>query len=161
MEDFSRIEKAQRAKAIKEYMARNGYERAVCFSCGNAYSALLAEGVDVVGVSPNGVLLPRRWFLPSEIRRTFPGLFDATSGHLPLELIYTIAGRLQAEISLQSGKRYEVLSGSGETALCLKIAYPAAQIVPVFDNSNPATEWSEENHLNALLAVVFSEIIKR
>jgi len=159
MLDLGKVEKAVRAKAIREYMARAGYARAVCFSCGNAYTALLAEGVDVLGIAPNGDFQPCHWFKPSEIRRIFPDYFDATSGHLPMELIYSIASALQAEISLHSGQRYEVLSGSGETALCLKLAFPAAQIVPVFDNSNPATEWNAENLLNPLLGVLFDEIV--
>lgn len=158
MLDLGKVEKAARATAIREYMAQAGYARAVCFSCGNAYSALLEEGVDVLGVAPNGDFMACRWFRPSEIRRIFPDYFDATSGHLPMELIYTIASALKSKITLNSGGQYEVLSGSGETALCLKIAFPGAHIVPVFDNSNPATEWNAENLLNPLLGVLFNEI---
>ena len=153
--DYSKIEKRVRSQVIRRYMQAQGYTRAVCFSCGNAYRALLAEGVDVVGVAPGGELQALRWFKPAEVARTFPGLFDATSGHLPLELMYEIAGELRKEVVLERGVEYRVAAGSGETALCLKLAWPEADIAAVFDDSKPETEWNDCNHLNALLRIVF------
>ena len=61
-------------------------------------------------------------------------------------------------VKLQEGQTYRVASGCGETAVCLKLAFPDADIIPVFDNSDPATEWSEHNALNPLLRALFKNI---
>lgn len=135
-------------------MAENGYTRAVCFSCGHASQELKRAGVEVLDISPRGDLQALRWFTPAEISRAFPGAFDATSGHLPLALMYRIADRLRSLLAFQPGQRVSVPSGSGETLLCLALAFPFVRFVAVYDNSNPATEWNEGAQLNRLVELV-------
>lgn len=150
MSDLLRFpHKRLRAAAIREYMAEAGLARCVCFSCGNAAEALIAEGVDTLHIGPHGVLAPTRWFTPAQIARAFPGFFDATSGHLPLSLMTEIGQRYRAYLGgLPDVVR--VPSGSGETLVCLKLAYPETDFVAVY-NLDEATEYSAHAPLNSLV----------
>ena len=141
METINQVEKRIRAAVVREYMDRNGIGTAVCFSCGNASRALRDAGVRVLDISPSGDLEARRWFTQEEIRRLFPGCFDATSGHLPADLMLEVAARLRqrCEGEYQTGEVYHIRAGSGETVVCLAVAFPEARFVPVFDNTAPET----------------------
>lgn len=154
-------EKCIRAEVVRDYMRENHISLALCFSCGNASEALRAAGVDLLDISPAGDLTANRWFTPAEIARRFPGVFDATSGHLPVWMLTRIAERLRGEINLDSGEGYVIPAGSGETAVCAKIAYPAARIVPEYDDADPATEWNDGAPLNALVRAMFPEVIRK
>jgi hypothetical protein len=48
-----------------------------------------------------------------------------------------------------------VPTGSGETILCLKLAFPHIQFVAEYDNSNPATEYSADAPLSTIVSAVF------
>ena len=119
-----------RAEAVRDYMAAAGYGGAVCFSCGNATRELKAAGVDTVAIGPGGDLLPNRWYTQADVRRAFPTRFDATSGHLPLELIPELGRRFRDYLGALDGTVY-VPTGSGETLLALMTAYPGVEFVAV------------------------------
>ena len=147
-ETINQVEKRIRAAVIREYMERNGIATAVCFSCGNASRALRDAGVRVLDISPSGDLEARRWFTQEEIRRLWPTCFDATSGHLPADLMLEIAARLRQryEGEFLPGNGYKVAAGSGETALCLAVAFPDCVFVPALRALFQPIDKDADNH---------------
>ncbi len=160
METINQVEKRIRAAVIREYMERNGIQSAVCFSCGNASRALRDAGVRVLDISPAGDLEARRWFTQEEIRRLWPSCFDATSGHLPADLMLEIAARLRQrfEGAFVPGNGYKVAAGSGETVLCLAVAFPESVFLPMFDNTKPETTREPGAPLLPFLRALFQTI---
>lgn len=144
--------KRLRSRLVRAYMERAGLTRAVCFTCGNAGRALLAEGVSTLVVGEGGILVPGRWWNPAEIARTWPGWFDATCGHLPLPLMVDLARHLRREVGHLQPGGYEVPTGSGETIVCLRWAYPLHYFEPVQDGT-PATAWHEDAPLYPLFTL--------
>lgn len=136
-----------RAAVIESYMREAGLWRAVCFTCGNASTALEAFGVQV-----EAVVNPSRWWTPGEIARQWPGRFDATSGHLPLHLMLRVGGSFRRHLGNLGdlATHWAVPTGSGETILCLRWAYPSLRFFPVQDGT-PATIWHPEAPLRALV----------
>ena len=134
-----------------------GHRTAVCFSCGNASAELKAVGVDVIDVSPRGDLLPLRWFAPHEIASVFPGAFDATSGHLPIECMAMVADEFKRYLREVPPRLY-VPSGSGETIVALKMAFPDIWMCAVYDIDD-ATEYSEFAPLNAVVRAIADDIV--
>lgn len=124
--DIAYKAKRARARVIARYMERNGIRRCVCFSCGNACDALIADGLDCVAIAPERDLRAERWWTMEEIRQTFPTAFDATSGHLPVDVLLDVADAFRSEFAglFEEGCEYIVPTGSGETILCLKLAFP-------------------------------------
>ena len=127
-------QKEVRAKIIAEYAYRAGYRGVVCFSCGNASEALRQpcnqHGLMLVEISPTGGLAANRWYTQEEIHRTWPDLFDATSGHLPVFLMARIADHFHRNLKLTDS--CYVPTGSGETFFCLKMAFPFHTLIPIF-----------------------------
>ena len=146
-----------RAAVIKEYMQECGYKKAVCFSCGNASTALKDAGVDLLDMSPYGDMIAQRWFTPSEIMKWFPDSLDATSGHLSIELMSKIGKAFKEYLGELPQVNY-IPTGSGETITCLKMAYPDKEFVAVY-NIDQATEYSEQATLNGLVQCMASNII--
>ena len=146
--------KQRRAEVIADYITQAGYRGCVCFSCGHASAALKETGVYVVDISPTGPLVANRWWTHEEIHRVWPDLFDATSGHLPLWMMLRIAQRLRPYLGashFRRGTKYRVPTGSGETILCLRWAFPGILFTPVYD-CGQGTEYHPEAPLNALVA---------
>lgn len=146
--------KRLRSKVIKNYMQAAGYKRAVCFSCGNASRALKEAGVETLDISPTGDLVANRWFNPAEVNKVFTGYFDATSGHLPLHLMIDIADEFKKHIGALENEDYLIATGSGETIICLQIAYPHINFKAMY-NLNAATEYSEFAPLNSAVSALF------
>ena len=145
---------AKRLRA--ECIARACDGRVVCFTCGNAAAALRAAGLEVVEVSPHGKLAANCWCTTADVRRMFPQHFDATSGHLPVDLMLRIGHRLtrwldESGLHLEEGVEYVVPSGSGETVVCLKLANPRISFTARYDGSDAATRYDVDNPLNALV----------
>lgn len=145
-----------RAQAIRLYMAQHGYRKAVCFSCGNASRELRKAGIDVLDVSPTGDLQALRWFTIGEVHDQFPDHFDATSGHLPMDCMQMVADLYRDEIEKLEGITY-LPTGSGETLVCLKMAFPYSYIVAVYD-LDAATAYDEHAPLNSLVRAVADDI---
>ena len=151
--------KKLRAQVIKEYLSKSTrYKGVVCFSCGNASRELKNAGLNVIDISPTGDFIANRWFTPSEIREVFPDYLDATSGHLSMELMNMIAERFYIELNGVLDDVNYVPTGSGETLVCLKLAFPEKKFVAVY-NLDEATEYSDDCVLNDLVKLLASEII--
>lgn len=150
-----------RAKVICDYLLNMPYRGCVCFSCGNASAALKAIGLDVIDISPTGDLLANRWWTQGDIARTWPDRFDATSGHLPISLMQKIGVAFAQHLNGLLDPIYEVPCGSGETLVCLKLAYPGIEFIAVYDNSEKATQYSAQAPLNGLVKLLAKEVIIR
>ena len=142
--------KRLRSIAIAYYMRDNGYDKAVCFSCGNASRELRKAGVDVLDISPTGDLQALRWFTIGEVHRHFPTHFDATSGHLPMDCMKDVAWWYKSELR-NIPDAINLPTGSGETVLCLAMAFPQCQFLAEYNNANPATKYDEQAPLNAFI----------
>lgn len=130
--------KAVRARLIAQHIESAGLGGCVCFSCGNASRALKEAGLYVVDISPEGDLEAKRWWSTAEIRKAWPHLFDATSGHLPPDLMLHLGQALanvleQEGHQLEPGQLYQVPTGSGETLVALSMAMPECTFAPVYD----------------------------
>ena len=151
-------EKKIRSAIIATYILEAGYKGAVVFTCGNAAKELrnFISDTAIVEVGPHGVLKTDRWWTPAEIRHTWPDLFDATSGHLPMTLMVKIAQSLRLSVlTLDENMQYLVPTGSGETILCLGMAYPNINFCAVYDNDKPETTYDVSAPLNAAVAAEF------
>ena len=143
-----------RAWVIREYLDNAGRRQVVCFSSGNAAQQLRVAGLDVVEVGPCGVLQSERWWTPAQIARVWPDRFDATSGHLPLTLMLDLAREYQQRLQTQVGPSaiHYIPTGSGETILCLRWAFPLTRFLPLY-NVGPGTEWNAKAPLNGLVGL--------
>ena len=157
--------KQLRACVIREYI-RGRYDKVVCFSCGNAAKALEDAGVDTLHIGEMGVLEPHKWFTQAEIQKAFPTHFDATSGNLPVELMNKLAVTYRRYLTTTLDEYKQQLeddvvyvpSGSGETLVCLKLAFPDKKFVAVY-NLDKATEYSSECPLNGLVRALAFDVI--
>ena len=140
-----------RAKVIAAYVREAGYRGVVAFSCGNAAAALRDEGLVVVEVGPMGGLRPGKWWRPAEVHQCWPDLFDATSGHLPIPLMLDIAWAFRKHLGDLPGGGYEVPTGSGETIVCLRWAYPAISFTPIY-GMGAGAKYEVEAPLNQIVA---------
>lgn len=141
--------KRLRSLVIREYMEKAGYETAVVFTCGNAAQALRSVGVDVLEIGAYGRLLPLDWWLPEDIRKAFPTFFDATAGHLPVPLMVRMARYYAGQLGdLDTGRTYQVPTGSGETIMCLQWAYPECRFQPLYNQADSATVYEKDAPLN-------------
>lgn len=146
--------KQVRASLILDHLSAAGLPlRVLCLTCGNAAAALRSYGLQVVEVGPRGLLQPSRWLEPAEIAAMWPGLFDATSGHLPVGMMHQLGLRLRQQLG-DDLPSLRVPSGSGETAVALSLAYPHLRFTAVYDSSKPATCWNAKAPLNPLVAAL-------
>ena len=143
--------KTIRAGIIARYMDSAGYAKCICFTCGNAAQALRNAGVRVLEVGPQGQLQAGRWWTPGQIAAVWPSFFDATSGHLPIYLMAELALALAGVLgTLDKGVAHKVPTGSGETILALRMAYPEIEFAPLY-NIDRATRREEEAPLTGLV----------
>ncbi len=153
-----RLGKDIRSRVIVAYMEAAAIGQAVCFSCGNAPRALLEAGCEVVlDVSPTGQLQACQWWTPAQIANVFPQHFDATCGHLPAHLMVAVAQQIRMDhqwarwwasaLQTNSASRlptiFDVATGSGESIICLRWAFPDILFEPVSTNT-PSTRWHPE-----------------
>lgn len=144
--------KRLRAEIIARYLHESRITGAVVFSCGNASAALKATVPYVIAVAPGGDLLAARWWSPAEIHRAWPHLFDATSGHLPMPIMVQLSHALRGYLGDLDQVAYRVPTGSGETVMALRWAYPGVLFTAVFDDTNPATTYEKQAPLMDLVA---------
>jgi len=151
------VTKYPRSLVIYHYMRDAGYRQAVCFTCGNAARALqqvVPCGYEVLGIGDGQLLVPGKWWLPEQIAKVWPDWFDATSGHLPITLMARIATYLRQSEPKHGGMHlssYDVPTGSGETVMCLRWAFPKVRFTAVYNNAYPGTRYNREAPLNALV----------
>jgi len=155
--DYNLYEKEVRAKVIKEHLNQLGKNICVCFTCGNATKALRQAGLEVISVGESEEFTPNKWFSYTEIQKSFNGLFDATSGHLPLPLMNEIALKLKSELRyhFKPNKSYEIKVGSGETISCLKMAFPYISFNPIRLKAHKPTTFNKEAPGNSLIYALF------
>ncbi len=157
--------KVLRAAVIDNYMMGAGIGKAVCFSCGNAARALAGRGINILEIGPQGQLQSVRWWTPAEIHLLWPDRFDATPGHLPLFLMLHIAmairdelGVIQIEGADYPGVGLHVPTGSGETIMCMHLAYPAYKFVAVYDDNHESTRYFAGAPLSGVVGRMFTPI---
>jgi hypothetical protein len=152
--------KELRSAVIAHYVENSFYRGAVIFSCGNASESLKRHLTrkPVIAIAPNGVLAPtNHWWTPPEIREVWPDYFDATSGHLPLHLMVAMVrelARWPQRFGLlptpEPGESYIVPTGSGETILLLRWAFPESHFIPLY-NETTNTAYNQNAPLNTLV----------
>lgn len=147
--DFDNI-KRLRAMTIERYIGRD--KKCLCFSCGNTSKSLKRLGLEVLDISPSGDLIANRWFTIQEIREIFPNHFDATCGHLSIELMNKLSNmyRDYFKSMLEDYDEIVVPTGSGETICCLALAFPDKKFIARY-NIDASTEYHEEAPLNKLV----------
>lgn len=152
--------KAIRAAVIKEYVTAAGYGGVVCFSCGNASRELKKAGLYVVDISPSGDLIPNRWWTSAEIHKVFPLLFNATSGYLNIELMTAIGTAFKDHLGNLSEDCYNIATGSGETIVCLKLAYPDKRFIAHYNVVQLETEtrYNPGAPLNGLVTAIEQQL---
>lgn len=148
-----------RSQVIRKYLDGIGVNKVVCFSCGNASRELKNVGLDVLDVSESGSLIPNKWFNSDDFLHYFPEFFNATSGYLPLDLMAQIGEEFRKKLGELESPVY-VASGSGETIICLKLAYPTIDFIAVYDDSNPATVCDKKSPLFPLVELLAKDIIQ-
>lgn len=131
----------------------------VCFSCGNATRELKKAGLNVIDISPNGVLTPNKWFTEKEFYTVFPTMFNATSGYLPMELMNKIALAIRQSVGPLSLNEYDVACGSGETVTCLAMAYPNTIFNAIYNNDKPETKYNDQSPLNILVSLLTNKTV--
>lgn len=154
--------KILRSLILSKYIIVSGFPGVVIFSCGNASATLekylpKSTGFVFLNISPNGHIAPTgKWWTPEEIRQVWPTFFDATSGHLPIPLMARMAQEVKENarewLSMvpEAGKVYGVPTGSGETILILRWAFPNSRFIPIY-NISPGTKHEPNAPLNFLV----------
>ena len=149
-----------RAEVIAQHLrGANMPARCVCFTCGNSARALREAGVFTIEVGSNGMVQPTQWMTPTEIAAMWPFTFDATSGHLPLWMMQRIGQAFAAELGPLPGE-LTIPSGSGETVVCLAMAYPGTRFTAAYDNTQAPTTFNSGAPLNELVELLAHRTIQ-
>lgn len=163
-----------RSKVIDQYVKHAGYKGTVIFSCGNAAANLrtvmqgsvpgtqhVTNKPMIVEVGPKGDLSTSKWWTPEGIHQVWPDLFDATPGHLPMPLMARIAEEFKdylshdSQLKINDQNEYLVPTGSGETIICLRLAFPNAKFTAIYDNNELATSYEPEAPLASAVEALF------
>ena len=146
----------------REILRYIGDKKVVCFTCGNASKELRLLGVDVLEIGVNGAFIPNHWYTQQEIADIFPTYFDATSGHLPMDLMLNIAESYRHELFdvVKEDEEYDVHCGSGETLICLKLAFPNAKFNALYNVPDllAETEYNQHAPLNKIVKLLANKI---
>ena len=151
--ELSKKAKEIRSSVIHQYMQQNGYNYCVCFSCGNATKALIKEGVSCISIAPDGDLTANRWWSIAEVRKVFANAFDATSGHLSIDVMQAISKKYREAFSdiCVAGNEYVIPTGSGETVFCLSMAFPDIKFVAQWQKGEPSCEMYEDAPMTQII----------
>jgi hypothetical protein len=149
------LHKKIRAKVICNYLVGLHTNRCVCFTSGTAADELRKIDLQVVAVGDTQKLNTKTWWRYNEIAHTF-GLFDATAGHLPLPMLVEIAGIMKIKLK-QLPPEVILATGSGETLVCLKMAFPDTKFTAVY-NLDAHTEYNDAAPLNGLVRLLASKV---
>lgn len=149
---INKIIKDIRAKVIKKHLDAIGTNKCICFTCGNATISLRSHGINVISIGDNEELKTNKWWTYSEIQKYF-GLFDATSGHLPLPLINDISIQVRDKLNSMIKDIDEIIdipTGSGESLLIMCMAFPKKRFRSIRLN-NKETVYNIDAPLNHLV----------
>lgn len=158
--DYNLLEKQIRAEVIYEHLKKSNLKpQIICFTSGNSAKFLEAKGLKVLAYGSNQKHKPNHWFSFNEIAKKFK-MFDATSGHLPMPLMNEIALKLKKILRNKFKKHqiYHIKTGSGETIICLKMAFPNINFHPMRLKDYPNTEYHKEAPLNSLVFALFKTL---
>lgn len=160
--DYNLLEKKIRAEVIFDYLKESNKPlKVVCFTSGNSAKFLREQGIKVLAYGNNETNKITHWFSFSEIAKQFK-VFDATSGHLPFPLMKEISKRLYnlkpLKNKFQYRKLYPIKIGSGETIICLKMAFPKINFYPIRIKDFKPTEYHRLAPLNPLVYALFKTI---
>ena len=128
------LNKDVRSKIIKKYL---GDDKCFCFSCGNAVDYLRKHKVNVIGVSDRDLIKANKEINVYESKEIF-GCFNATSGNLPVSLMYEISKEIKKKLPkemFQNNKKIIVPMGSGETLFCLSFLFPIERLIGVYGDN--------------------------
>lgn len=142
--EINHLQKRIRADVISEYLYSIGQNSCVCFTCGNSSKYLRQAGLRVIEVKNT-----EKWWTFTQIQSRYK-MFDATSGHLPMPLMVEISKRMRIEIGSKPTFK-NVACGSGETFVCLCLAYPLLKFKPIY-GKDEATKFNIMAPLNSLVA---------
>ena len=132
----------------------NVYDGIVIFGCGNAAKELRDQSLmPLVDMSSTGDATPNHWWAPEEVKRSWPRYFDATCGMLPSFLMKRVAESYREYFKDTPPKNKSVATGSGETVVCLSMAFPETKFTAVYDVSD-ASKYHAEAPLNPLVTAL-------
>jgi len=127
--------KQLRAAWIATYCKSAGYAGVSCLTCGTTGVALI-EACRKEGLECRVFSNPCKWWGNAEfIKYNGTQFFDATSGHIPLFIICQLGKVYREYLGEISEETITVPTGSGETALSLRIAYPDKIIIAQYGES--------------------------
>ena len=149
---INHVQKRLRAVVVKAYMEEAEIEECVCYTCGNASKYLEAEGLEVTEV-----IDPPEWHNEVDMYSNWGriGIFNATSGMLPVELMVNISKLLKEHFKtdMQDVQAMEIACGSGETLVTMQMAFPNVRFTAVY-NIDEATRFNMEAPLNELVKLL-------
>lgn len=149
--------KALRSEVICNYVRQSAYDGVVVITCGNAGKALKVEG-EKQGVGVTVLEQPKEWYSHERISKEFPNFFDATSGHLPMWLMQRIADKFRAYFKSEGmffeDNFYFVPTGSGETIITLRLAFPETNFIALYNYSR-GSQFEEKAPLNNAVEIMF------
>ncbi len=154
--------KKDRAAVVVDYARTHFYEGIVVFSIGDPNDlqrSILRSSLNLISVSPGGDLQSaNKWWSQEEIRTSWPNYFDATSGHLPVFLLNQIVVRIRSKfLGIDESKEYFIPTGSGETFVCMALAFPRVTFRAVY-NIDRYTQWNPNAPLNDWVSALADDV---
>ena len=154
--------KKERAPVIVDFAKAHHYEGIVIFSIGNSDDvkrSILMSSLNLIQVSPGGDLQSaNRWWTQDEIKSSWPNYFDATSGHLPVFLLNQVVIKIRSKfLGIDESGEYFVPTGSGETFVCMAMAFPRVKFRAVY-NIDKYTQWNPNAPLNDMVKALADDV---
>lgn len=156
--------KHYRAHVIRDYVQEVGYKKIVIFTCGSAGRALKEElhgqNQTILTIGPGQDLETNYWWSPEQIAVQFPDHFDATSGHLAMPLLRSISAvfKHNGRYLIEENTTYTIKTGSGETIVAMKMAFPKSNFIAVY-GPEPPVRYEVNAPMNTLVEAVAKDII--
>jgi hypothetical protein len=127
--------KRLRAEFLAQHCVRSGFTGIACLTCGTTGIALI-HACQKHDLECRVFSNPKRWWSNEEfIKHNGTQFFDATSGHIQLLLMCKLGLIYRGLLGDIEDSSITVPSGSGETALSLKFAYPDKIIIAEYGNT--------------------------
>ncbi len=154
--------KKERASVVIDYAKTHLYEGIVVFSIGSPEDlrrAIIRSPLNLISVAPDGDLQSaNKWWTQEEIRTSWPNYFDATSGHLPVFLLNQVVIKIRSKfLGIDESGEYFVPTGSGETFVCMAMAFPRVKFRAVY-NIDKYTQWNPNAPLNDMVKALADDV---